>query len=346
MIGLGIETSCDETSIAIVENGKNILSNIIYSQLNEHRKFYGVVPEIASRSHVLKINEVYEHAIKQAKITPEKIDYIAVTTRPGLIGSLMIGAQFAKILHCIYKKPIIDIDHIEAHFYANFLDRKEDPDYPFLGLLLSGGNTAIYKVNDISDLELIGNTQDDAIGEALDKAASILNLGYPGGPIIEKFASQYKSENYENYFPKILKDLPEDKITFSFSGIKTSLLYFINNNKNFHLNKICFDFQEVCFELIIRMLKRAIKKTNIYRIEAGGGVLANQRLRELLENLKKEISIEIYYPTQKILCTDNAAMVASAGYYYFKKGYFTDLNFSISSNSYFQNLQKKIDSKL
>jgi N6-L-threonylcarbamoyladenine synthase len=335
MLGLGIETSCDETSIAVVKDGKEILSNVVYSQIKEHEKFYGVVPEIASRSHLIKINEVFEKTFSTIDIKLEDIDYIAVTTRPGLIGSLMIGAQFAKILHCITKKPLIDIDHIEAHFYANSLDRQEEPKYPFLGLLLSGGNTAIYRVSDLGQLEIIGNTQDDAIGEAFDKAASILKLGYPGGPIIEKYALNYKNSSEESYFSPILKNVKEE-ITYSYSGIKTALLYLVQQNQNLDINKVCYDFQETCFELIIRMLKKAVLKTNIYHVEAGGGVLANQRLRTLLDDLSKELNIKIYYPTKKILCTDNAAMVAALGYYYYRKGYKTDLNFNVSSNSIFK----------
>ncbi|GIX43326.1 MAG: tRNA N6-adenosine threonylcarbamoyltransferase [Leptospiraceae bacterium] len=331
MIGLGIETSCDETSIALVKDGKEIISNIVYSQIKEHEKFYGVVPEIASRSHLIKINEVFEKAFANTSLTLNDIDYIAVTTRPGLIGSLMIGAQFAKVLHCITNKPIIDINHLEAHFYANFLDRKVSPTYPFLGLLLSGGNTIIYKVSGLNQLEIIGNTQDDAIGEAFDKAASILKIGYPGGPIIEKYAKKYKKISSNSYFSKILKDSKKDEITFSYSGIKTALLYLVKQNSNIDLYKICYDFQETCFELIIRMLKKAIYKTKINHIEAGGGVLANQRLRELLDNLAQELNIKIYYPTQKILCTDNGAMVATLGYYYFKNGYKTNLEFPVSS---------------
>ncbi len=334
MLGLGIETSCDETSIAIVKDGIEILSNVVYSQIEEHKKFYGVVPEIASRSHLIKINEVYEKAIQEAQVDIKDIEYIAITTRPGLIGSLMIGAQFAKILNSLYDIPIVDIDHIEAHFYANFLDRRTHPQYPFLGLLLSGGNTAIYQIDGLNKLSIIGNTQDDAIGEAFDKAASILQLGYPGGPIIEKYAKEYIPDKSNSYFPKILKDSKE--ITFSYSGIKTALLYLLREHNEINIHKVCYDFMNTCFELIIRMLKKAIEKTNIKIIEAGGGVLANQTLRNMLDSLSKEMEVSIHYPSKKILCTDNAAMVATLGYYYFKNGYQTDIDFSVSSNSSFK----------
>lgn len=335
MIGLGIETSCDETSIAIVKDAKEILSNVVYSQIQEHQKFYGIVPEIASRSHLIKINEVYEDAINKAQITPKEIDYIAVTTRPGLIGSLMIGSQFAKTFSIIYKKPIVDINHIEAHFYANFLERKEKPEYPFLGLLISGGNTAIYLVEGLGKLKILGNTQDDALGEAFDKAASILQLGYPGGPIIEKKAKEY-TDTKKNLFSKILQEIPEDQISFSYSGIKTSLLYYVQKNKeNFNIPEICYNFQETCFELIIRMLKRAINSTQIKKVEAGGGVLANQRLRDLLEELAIKTQSKIYYPKNKILCTDNGAMIAALGYYYFLNDYTIPVDFSVHSTSDF-----------
>ncbi len=337
MIGLGIETSCDETSIAFVEDGKKILSNVVYSQIEEHNKFYGIVPEIASRSHLIKINEVYEKALEESKLSPKDIDYIAVTVQPGLIGSLLIGGQFAKTFCILYKKPIIDINHLEAHFYANFLERKEEPNYPFLGLLLSGGNTAIYVVEGLGKLKILANTQDDAIGEAFDKVASILELGYPGGPIIEKKSKEY-SNTTNSLFPKILKDLPENQISFSFSGIKTSLLYYVRKNQSkLDIPYICYEFQETCFELVLRMLKRAIQITNIKTVEAGGGVLANQRLRELLDELAKKTHTKIYYPKNKILCTDNAAMVATLGYYYYINHYTTGINFVPSSkiiNSY------------
>lgn len=334
MIGIGIETSCDETSVALVEDGKHILANVVYSQSKEHEKFYGVVPEIASRSHLIKINEIYEKAIQESKVLPQEIDYIAVTTRPGLIGSLIIGGQFAKTLSIVYKKPIIDINHIEAHFYANFLERKVPPQYPFLGLLLSGGNTAIYLVEGLGKYQILANTQDDALGEALDKAASILNLGYPGGPIIEQKAKEYNKQNSKMLFSKILKDNSSNSITFSYSGIKTSLLYYVQSRKeNLEIPYVCYEFQETCFELIIRMLRRAIEFTKIKQVEAGGGVLANQRLRELLDELAKETDTRLYYPKNKILCTDNGAMIATLGYYYFINGRIANLDFLVSSRS-------------
>lgn len=330
---MGIETSCDETSIAFVKEGKVLLSNVVYSQIKEHQKFYGVVPEIASRSHLLKINEVYEKAIKSSKIQPEDISYVAVTNRPGLVGSLMIGGQFAKTFSLVYQKPIVTVDHVEAHFYANFLERQEEPTYPFLGLLLSGGNTAIYHVEGLGKLQTIANTQDDALGEALDKASSLLQLGYPGGPQIEKMAKKHQPQkNDEKLFPKILKDLHEEEITFSFSGIKTALLYLIQKQNSFSIPNICYDFQETCFELVIRMLKRAIIKTKIKRVEAGGGVLANEELRKKLHELSKEMDVQIYYPKNKLFCTDNGAMIATLGYYLFKEGKISDLDFNVYSH--------------
>ncbi len=331
MIGIGIETSCDETSIGIVKDGKYILSNVVYSQIREHEKFKGVVPEIASRSHLIKINGVFEKALEIAKIQIEEIDYIAITNRPGLIGSLMIGGQFAKNLSLVLNKPLITINHIEAHFYANFLDRQETPQYPFLGVLLSGGNTAIFLVKGLGDLKILGNTQDDAIGEAFDKASSLLGLGYPGGPAIENCARRYKKKE-KPIFPQILKDLPAKEILFSYSGIKTSLLQYINQNPQIDIEQVCYSFQEVCFDLVKRMVIRAIKKTNLFHVETGGGVMANKRIREIFNEISKNYKTKIYWPEKKILCTDNGAMIAGLGYYYFIQNKIQELDFNVFPN--------------
>ncbi|KAB2934868.1 MAG: tRNA (adenosine(37)-N6)-threonylcarbamoyltransferase complex transferase subunit TsaD [Leptonema illini] len=328
MIGIGIESSCDETSVAIVEDG-NILSNQIYSQIKEHMPYLGVVPEIASRSHLLKINELYDRAIAESGRDIASFDYVAVTTRPGLVGSLMIGAQLARCLHLVHGLPIVTVDHVEAHFYAGFLERRERPSYPFLGLLLSGGNSAVFRVEGPGRLIKLADTRDDALGEAFDKASNVLGLGYPGGPHIERAASQYAPAGKERFFPAILKDLPPDEISFSFSGIKTAVLLAAKRGEQ--KEKIAYHFQETAFDLVERMLLRALRRENVQHIEASGGVLANQTLRHRLDRFAEKHAISLKYPVSKALCTDNAAMVASLGRYLFEAGIRDPADFPVSS---------------
>jgi N6-L-threonylcarbamoyladenine synthase len=328
MIGIGIESSCDETSIAIIENGR-ILSNQIYSQIKEHTPFLGVVPEIASRSHLLKINELYERAIAEADRNIATFDYVAVTSRPGLIGSLMIGAQFARCLHLVHGLPIVTVDHVEAHFYAGFLERQERPVYPFLGLLLSGGNSAIFRVEGPGRLIRIADTRDDALGEAFDKVSNVLGLGYPGGPQIEQAASRYRPSDRERLFPAILKDQGAHELSFSFSGIKTAVL--LAAKQGVPQEKIAYHFQETAFELVERMLHRAVEREGLKHIEASGGVLANLTLRRRLDRFAEKHAVRLKYPESRLLCTDNAAMVASLGQYLFEAGIRDRPDFPVSS---------------
>lgn len=338
---LGIESSCDETSIAVVNNGNEILSNVIYSQLEEHAKFGGVVPELASRAHLEKINSIYELAIQQSGITLQEIDAIAVTSHPGLTGSLMIGANFAKSLSLVSKLPVILVNHLQAHLYAVGLQGYQFK-YPFLGLLLSGGNSAIYKVLSAVKIIQIADTLDDACGEAFDKAASILELGYPGGPQIEKAAIKYatihqldhKYREKSSLFPRLLKNLPRTKLGFSFSGIKTAVRHAALKMNPSEKSRVAFDFQNTVFELILRNLDRAVDLTGIRTIVASGGVLANGVLRDNLDDLAAKKNIDIQYPHSKALCTDNAAMVAAMGYHYLQNQTgFADSDFDVSSKS-------------
>lgn len=325
-LGLGIETSCDETAVSVTEDGIRILSNEVYSQIKEHQMFRGVVPEIASRSHLLKINSLLESALNKAGITIEQTDYVAVTSRPGLVGSLMIGAQMARSIALVANKPVIPVDHVEAHFYAVFAEKAVRPDYPFLGLLLSGGNSVIFKVTGIGQLEVIGDTTDDALGEAYDKAASATGLGYPGGPYIEKAAAEYLQTNTGKVpvlFSKLLKNT-RDEVQFSFSGIKTAVMRAVKENRP--TGHIACEFQRTCFELVERMLIRAAEKTGIKRVVASGGVLANGALRKHLKSID---GLSVSYPESKLLCTDNAAMIAALGYYYYKAGHSADLDFPV-----------------
>ena len=328
VIGLGIETSCDETSMAVVRNGSEILSMHVYSQFEEHSPFRGVVPEIASRSHLLKIQSVYEKVIKESGVLPEQMDFVAVTNRPGLVGSLMIGGQFAKIFSIIFDVPVVTVDHVKAHLFSPALEGNRIA-YPFLGLMLSGGNSSIYRLDHFDSMEKIADTSDDALGEAFDKAATILSLPYPGGPSIEKKAEQCTAENTSPLFTKLLRDRPFDDMTFSFSGIKTAVLR--AHQRREEDSRICRDFQDTVFELVERNVLKAVHLTGITKIIASGGVLANQTLRRRLDALGKKEGLDLIYPKNKILCTDNGGMVAALGYENFIKNEFSALDFAVSS---------------
>jgi N6-L-threonylcarbamoyladenine synthase len=331
MLGLGIESTCDETSLAIVRDGSEILSLKVFSQINHHSKYNGVVPELASRLHLEKINPILDEVLSESKVQLKELDYVSVANRPGLIGSILIGATLARSLNLCLGTPIVPVNHLEAHLNAILLENKK-VEYPYLGLLLSGGNSSIFLALSSGNLELVGDTMDDALGECLDKAASILGLPYPGGPEIEKQANLF-TQNSESMFPKLLKDSKEE-IQFSYSGLKTSMLYYTKKNPNYQNNlpEICYHFQNTAFELVERNLLKAIAKTKIKNVIAAGGVLANQTLRDRLKKLSIKNNFQIEYPEKKILCTDNGAMVASLGYILFQKGFFSDLDFPISTS--------------
>jgi N6-L-threonylcarbamoyladenine synthase len=334
MLGLGIESSCDETSIGIVEDGNKLLSLKIFSQIETHAEFRGVVPEIASRAHLEKINLLLEEALKETNIGLSDLSYVAVTTRPGLLGSLMIGAQLARCIAFACKIPIVTVDHLEAHLNTVYLENKI-PMFPYIGVLLSGGNSSIFIVEEFGKMKLIGDTSDDALGEAFDKVSSLLNLPYPGGPAIEKRANQYKPEVADKSpFPELLRDSPSDKIQFSYSGIKTSVLYYIKKHEltEDKINEICYHFQNTAFQLVEKNILKAIKLTGIKTIVASGGVLANETLRKRLLAIATKKRIQLHYPEKKILCTDNGAMVASLGYYLFQAGKTDSINFKVSPN--------------
>lgn len=329
VIGLGIESSCDETSVAIVRDGKELLALTIHSQLADHRPYKGVVPELASRAHLEKINPLLEQALSFAKISLKDLNYIAVTTHPGLVGSLLIGAQAARVLSFVSGVPLVSINHLEAHFAVLGLEY-EMPVYPWLGVLLSGGNSSIYLVKGLGEMELLADTLDDSLGEAFDKVSAILGLPYPGGPPIEAQANLYKGGG-PNPFPKLLRDDKEDQIRFSYSGLKTAVLYEAQRlGPNIDIPKFCYHFQETAFSLVFRNLEKAINKTGVRTILCGGGVLANGRLREGLNQFAEQKSLAIYYPQKKIYCTDNGAMVACLGYQYWKEKRFVGLDFRIS----------------
>lgn len=325
--GLGIESSCDETGIAIVKNGEEVIANPLFSQIDLHRLYGGVVPELASRAHLEKIPLLLQEALSALPNALEQIDYIAVTVQPGLLGSLLVGFQTAMAISMVSKIPVLPIHHLEAHLYAVQLE-KQKIEYPALGLLLSGGNSVLYKINGLKNLELLGDTLDDAAGEALDKAASLLHLPYPGGPYIEKEALAYirqmkakgvdeKTLRKQNPLPAILKDQSRDSFNFSFSGLKTALLYLLQKRKDeFSREQLAYFFQERFIEITVRNVSMALKKLQTKQVVTGGGVMANSMLRKRLQ--EKITSAELLFASPKY-CTDNAAMIASVGYNYFIK---------------------------
>lgn len=325
VLGMGLESSCDETAVAIVADGKEILSHAIFSQIHLHQEYYGVVPEIASRAHLEVINDLIDHCFNEASITFKDLSYVAATYRPGLVGSLLVALQSAKAISFTLSIPLIAVHHLEAHLYAPFLEG-HGIEFPFIGLLVSGGNTALYVVKDFGTFELLGNTTDDAVGEAFDKVAKFLSLGYPGGPIIEMLAS--KATVKKPIFPKILADSNES-YSFSYSGLKTAVINYIHDHPDADITEIAYSFQERALEILVRRLFDASKRLKIHTLVVAGGVASNKRLRELIVEKKKEYH-KIFFPSP-ILCTDNGAMVAGIGYQYYKKGIFSPLSIDVKA---------------
>jgi N6-L-threonylcarbamoyladenine synthase len=306
---LGIETSCDDTSIAIVKDGKTILSNIISSQINAHRPFGGIVPELASRKHCEIINKLLDIALKEASVKLEDISGIAVTTGPGLEGALLVGASVAKTLHLLTNIPLIPINHMHGHIYAHFLS-ETPPSFPFIALIASGGHTQLIKVNKHLSFELLGQTRDDAAGEAFDKTARSLGLGYPGGPIIEKTAKEGNIKAFK--FPIGLKHSP---LEFSFSGLKTAVIQTLKSlEKPYPIPDLCASFQNTVIETLLQKALYACKSENISTLVLAGGVMANRALTHSFKNRCEKETITLH-ALPPVLCTDNAAMIAAVGYY-------------------------------
>jgi len=316
---LAIETSCDETAAAVVVNGRDVLSNVISSQIDTHTKFGGVVPEVASRKHIEVISIVVEQALEEAKMTLKDIDAVAVTYGPGLVGALLVGVQYAKGLAYAIKKPLIGVNHIEGHISANFIEHK-DLEPPFVCLVVSGGHTFIVHMKDYGEFEVLGQTRDDAAGEAFDKVARAIGLGYPGGPKIDKISKEGNDEAI--VFPRA-NFHDKDCLDFSFSGIKSAVLNYINkmNMKNEEVNKadLSASFQNAVVGVLVDNALKACKLKKVNKIAIAGGVAANSTLRETMINEGKKQGIEVLFPSM-ILCTDNAAMIGSAAYYEFLKG--------------------------
>ena len=323
ILTLGIETSCDETSASVVKNGREILSNIIDTQIPIHEKYGGVVPEIASRNHIEAIDRVVKYALKEANVTFNDIDVVTPTYGPGLVGALLVGVSYGKALSYAINKPLVGVNHIHGHIAANYITHK-DLKPPFLCLLISGGNTQIIKVNDYTEFEILGKTRDDAIGEAFDKVARVVGLGYPGGPKVDKLALEGK--------PTI--KLPtthfENSLDFSFSGIKTAVINVNHNTNNINKADLCASFEKAVVDMLMRNITDALEQTRMKTLAIGGGCSANSFIRSELLKLQYK-DIKVYMPDMK-LCTDNAAMIASAGYYNFINGKRDELNLNAVPN--------------
>lgn len=315
---LAIESSCDETAAAVVKNGREVLSNVISSQIELHKLFGGVVPEIASRKHIEKINQVIDEALEEAGVSLEDVDAIAVTYGPGLVGALLVGVAQAKALAYAAQKPLVGVHHIEGHISANYIEHKElEP--PFLCLVASGGHSHLVLVKDYGSYEIIGRTRDDAAGEAFDKVARAIGLGYPGGPKIDKLAKE--GNPYAIEFPRAkIADAPDD---FSFSGLKSAVLNYLNQceMKKIEVNKadVAASFQEAVIDVLTTHSVEVAKRYGIQKLAIAGGVASNSSLRGRMEELCQKNGIEFYYPSP-IFCTDNAAMIGAAGYYDYMRG--------------------------
>lgn len=313
---LGIESSCDETAAAIVENGHKIISNVVATQIPFHQIYKGVVPEIASRKHAEWILPVVRQALEQAGMTLDDIDAVAATNRPGLMGSLLVGLTFGKTLAWAANKPFIAVNHMLGHMYAAHL-QNEIP-YPYLGLLVSGGHSIIAKVNGFDDLEVLGTTVDDSVGEAFDKVAKFYNLGYPGGVIVDNLAKNGDPKAASFPVPKL--DGDERRYDMSFSGLKTAVIHqcdmFWNKDYEHTTENMCAAFQETACRTLVSRLFRAVEDTGLKTVVAGGGVAANSRLRALLSERK---DLNCIFPPLK-LCGDNGAMIAGVAYHFLKRG--------------------------
>ena len=317
VIILSVESSCDETSVAVVKNGREVLSNIVASQIDIHRRFGGVVPEVASRNHITAISNIFDEALKEAGLSKFDLDAVAVTYGAGLIGALLVGVNFAKALAYSLDIPLIAVSHVFGHISANYISHPVLTP-PFTCLMVSGGHTAILKVEDYCSFKLIGSTVDDAVGECFDKVARVLNLPYPGGPEIDKLAR----EGQNNYHFSVSNAL-KNSYNFSFSGIKTAVVNFVHNKqqKKEELDKadIACSFQEAVTEELCEKAVRACKEGGTGKLVVAGGVGANSRLKEKLASACSEQKIDFYAPVLKY-CTDNAAMIGSAGFFMLKSG--------------------------
>jgi N6-L-threonylcarbamoyladenine synthase len=321
---LAIESSCDDTSAAVLCNDK-VLSNVVATQ-KIHEEYGGVVPELASRAHQQNIVPVVHRALAKANIDKKQLSAIAFTRGPGLLGSLLVGSSFAKSLALGFRIPLIEVHHMQAHILAHFIEGEDckKPSFPFLALTISGGHTQIVRVNDYFDMEILGETLDDAVGEAFDKSAKILGLPYPGGPLVDKYAQSGNPRAFIFPKPRV------SKLNFSFSGLKTAVLYFIRDKTKEdpgfveqHIQDLCASIQYTITEILMDKLKRAVKQTGIHTIAIGGGVSANTGIRQALEKASKTYDWQTHIPKFEY-CTDNAAMIGIVGYLKYIQGNFSD----------------------
>lgn len=330
MLVLGIETSCDETAVSLVEDGKKVLSNTVASSLHLHKKYGGVVPEIATRYHVELINCVLAETLGRARVKTGDIDLIAVVYGPGLVGALLIGLSLAKSLSLALNVPLVGINHLQAHLYAALMKERRSK-FPFVGFVVSGGHTNLFYVKDYLSWQMLGKTRDDAAGESFDKVAKILKLGYPGGPIIERRALKGNPEKIR--FPRSY--LEEGSLDFSFSGLKTAVLYYVKDHgprtTEYGIRNIAAGFQEAVVDILAEKALQACMLKKVKNFVAGGGVIANQRLRGVLTRRLKERGINLYFPGFK-LCQDNAAMVAGLAYQLYLRGVVSGLSLEAEPN--------------
>ncbi len=333
MLVLAIETSCDDTGAAVVLNGRKILSNVVSSQVSIHQKYGGVVPELASRRHIESIVPIVTEALETAKITLRDIEGIAATQGPGLVGSLLVGLSFAKSLSFVTGLPFVGINHIEAHLSAIFLEEAH-PKFPFVGLVVSGGHTSLFRVDGFGKYKRLGQTRDDAAGEAFDKVAKLLGLGYPGGPIIDELSQTGNPRAIR--FPR--PSLGKNSFDFSFSGLKTAVVNYVKSNPEpaggYPEDLICdivSSFQEAVVEVLVKKTLQAAQHQELRRVVLSGGVAANRHLREKIIEEASLQKVKVYIPSPSF-CTDNAAMVGVVGYEYLKKGIRSPLSLNAFSN--------------
>ncbi len=321
MIILGIDTSCDDTSLAIIDDRRNILAQVVSSQVDLHKAFGGVVPEIASRKHVELIDSLFEETLGSAGITPADLDLISVTNGPGLIGSVLIGLCFAKGLALALHKPLIGVNHVEAHAMSIFLEKEIE--FPFIALVVSGGHTIILLIEEPCEYKVLGTTRDDAAGEAFDKIAKYLNLGYPGGRIIEEYAQEGQKDYVA--FPRPMID--SMNYDFSFSGLKTAFINYTKKNEidDSNMAHVLASFQEAAFDVLVFKTLAAAKDRSVKRVVVGGGVASNGRLREVFTERGNREGVEVLFSSPQF-CTDNGAMVAALGHFYFQKGITSSLD--------------------
>ena len=335
---LAIESSCDDTSAAVLR-GNKVLSNIVASQ-KIHQKYGGVVPELASRAHQQNIIPVVSVALEEANIDKKELSAVAFTRGPGLLGSLLVGTSFAKSLSMSLKVPLIEVNHMQAHILAHFIDDEQMqlPEFPFLALTISGGHTQLVLVEDYFDMKILGETLDDAVGEAFDKTAKILGLTYPGGPLIDKYAKEGNATRFTFPIPKV------DGLNFSFSGLKTNILNFINRETNrdntfvsAHMNDICASVQSTIVSILMQKVEMALDRHPVKALAIGGGVAANSAIRSAVLNFKNSHGISVHIPKFEF-CTDNAAMIGIAAYFKYQKEYFTSNAVSASARFKFESL--------